>query len=142
MPRFAAAPGSRKEDICENQINCLASRPAAADQRDVRAPPARPRKAPNALRRLLDLGLGAPRSTDTNGAHTITFDDSRKQPGVLLDVAQMAFDIVGSVDPTPVTDSCGVILAVSRGRWLDASFSVVGLIPYIGDLVKLSRITL
>ncbi len=57
-----------------------------------------------------------------------------------LDMAQMAIDIAGIVDPTPIADGTGAILAVSRGNWTDAAFNVVGLIPYIGDLAKAGKL--
>lgn len=41
-----------------------------------------------------------------------------------LDLIQMAFDLAGIFDPTPISDGASGLLALSRGQWLDAIISV------------------
>lgn len=57
-----------------------------------------------------------------------------------LDLLQMALDLVGIVDPTPVSDGLSALLALGRGQWLDAAISGVGMIPYIGDIAKAGKL--
>jgi hypothetical protein len=57
-----------------------------------------------------------------------------------LDLAQMAIDLAGVVDPTPVSDGVGALFALARGQWLDAALSGVSMIPYVGDLAKAGKL--
>lgn len=57
-----------------------------------------------------------------------------------LDVTQMALDIVGLVDPTPISDGANGIISLARGDWLGAGISAVSMIPYIGDAAKLGKL--
>jgi len=57
-----------------------------------------------------------------------------------LDLIQMAFDLAGIVDPTPVSDGASGLLALSRGQWLDAALSGLSMVPYVGDLAKAGKL--
>jgi hypothetical protein len=64
-------------------------------------------------------------------------DDLREQG---LDLLQMALDLAGIIDPTPVCDGSAALLALARGQWFDAAISAVGILPYIGDLAKIGKL--
>lgn len=57
-----------------------------------------------------------------------------------LDLIQMAFDLAGIFDPTPISDGASGLLALSRGQWIDSIISGVSMIPYIGDLAKAGKL--
>ena len=57
-----------------------------------------------------------------------------------LDLLQMALDLAGLFDPTPVSDGASGLLALARGQWLDAVISGVSMVPYIGDLAKAGKL--
>ncbi len=57
-----------------------------------------------------------------------------------LDLLQMALDLAGIVDPTPVSDGASGLLALARGQWFDALISGASMIPYIGDLAKAGKL--
>jgi hypothetical protein len=56
------------------------------------------------------------------------------------DLGQAALDIVGIFDPTPVADVANSGWSVLRGNWLDAGLSLLGVIPYLGDLAKVGKL--
>ena len=51
------------------------------------------------------------------------------------------FDAVGILDPTPTSDSISGVLSVYVGDYVDAGFSVFALIPYLGDVPKLRKLS-
>ena len=51
-----------------------------------------------------------------------------------LDLVQLSLDLAGIVDPTPISDGSGALLALARGLWLDSAISGVSMVPYVGDL--------
>lgn len=57
-----------------------------------------------------------------------------------LDVTQMALDIAGLVDPTPISDGANGLISLARGDWLGAGISAVSMIPYVGDAAKLGKL--
>jgi hypothetical protein len=57
-----------------------------------------------------------------------------------LDLTQIALDFAGVVDPTPVSDGLSALIALGRGKWLDAAISGASLVPYIGDLAKAGKL--
>jgi hypothetical protein len=59
---------------------------------------------------------------------------------LLLDVGQLALDIIGIVEPTPFADLTNGVVSLFRGDWLGAGLSTIGVIPYLGDLAKLGKI--
>lgn len=54
--------------------------------------------------------------------------------------AQLSADVVGIFDPTPVSDGIGAVISVARGDILGAGLSLLGMVPYVGDLGKLGKI--
>lgn len=57
-----------------------------------------------------------------------------------LDLFQMALDLVGVVDPTPVCDGASALISLARGQWFDAAISAAGMLPYVGDLAKAGKL--
>ena len=59
---------------------------------------------------------------------------------IVLDLAQLTFDITGIVDPTPVSDGTNMLISLARGRWTDAAISAISLVPYLGDAAKVAKL--
>jgi hypothetical protein len=57
-----------------------------------------------------------------------------------LDMTQMGLDIVGIFEPTPFADLTNAGISAVRGEWGNAALSVLGVIPYLGDLGKFGKI--
>ncbi len=64
---------------------------------------------------------------------------SKRMKELSLDLAQIAIDIAGIVDPTPISDGANTIISVARGDWLGAGLSLVSMVPYVGDLAKAGK---
>jgi len=56
-----------------------------------------------------------------------------------LEGAQLVTDITGMIEPTPFSDIAGGIIAVARGDLLSLGTSLLGIVPYVGDLGKLGK---
>ena len=65
---------------------------------------------------------------------------SAEQRALLLDLGQLALDIVGLADPTPVSDGANGLISLFRGDFLGAGLSAVSMIPYLGDAAKLGKL--
>ena len=63
-----------------------------------------------------------------------------EQKELLLDVTQFALDIIGIFEPTPFADGTNTIISLTRHDWWGAGLSLVGVIPYLGDLAKFGKI--
>lgn len=57
-----------------------------------------------------------------------------------LDIAQIALDLVGIVEPTPVADLTNAGISVFRGDGWGALGSLAGVVPYVGDAAKLGKL--
>jgi hypothetical protein len=57
------------------------------------------------------------------------------QKELTFELGQTALDVVGIVDPTPISDSISAVMSLSRGDYVGAALSTVGIIPYIGDAI-------
>jgi hypothetical protein len=57
-----------------------------------------------------------------------------------LDITQVGLDIIGIFEPTPFADGANTLISLGRGDWLGAGLSVLGVIPYVGDLAKLGKL--
>lgn len=57
-----------------------------------------------------------------------------------IDNFQTALDIGGIADPFGACDILNASIYLGRGRFLDASLSLLGIIPYIGDIGKAGRL--
>jgi hypothetical protein len=71
-----------------------------------------------------------------------------------LDLVQMALDLTGIVDPSPISDGSNAVISLGRGlsslfsgEWKEAgghlvngAISVVGIVPALGDLAKAGKI--
>jgi RHS repeat-associated protein len=67
---------------------------------------------------------------DFGGNYTVQGDD----------ILGASLDIVGIFDPTPISDGLSAGLSAKKGDWLGAGISMLGMIPYAGDLAKAGRI--
>lgn len=59
---------------------------------------------------------------------------------LILDIVQFAADLIGIADPTGTVDAVNGLGYLVRGKWIDAATSAISLIPYVGDLSKVSKI--
>lgn len=50
-----------------------------------------------------------------------------------LEYASVATDIAGIFDPTPASDTAGLVLSVAQGDWFGAVLSLGSMVPYAGD---------
>ena len=84
-----------------------------------------------------------PRGTRPESAAKQT-PDAAKPKGVeadlALDLGQMALDITGIFDPTPLSDGANALISLGRGDLLGAAISTVSIIPGIGDVAKLGKL--
>ncbi len=90
---------------------------------------------PGTLNRTASPNAGP---TGTGPTHPDSIDPALKELG--LDLIQLAFDLAGIVDPTPISDGASGLLALARGQWLDALISGASMIPYVGDLAKAGKL--
>lgn len=65
---------------------------------------------------------------------------ARQKRELTLDLTQMALDIAGLIDPTPVSDGANGIVSLFRGDFLGAGISALGMLPYVGDLAKVGKL--
>ncbi|MEM9436627.1 MAG: hypothetical protein AAGA15_06260 [Pseudomonadota bacterium] len=54
---------------------------------------------------------------------------------------QLAADIAGIFDPTPISDGVGAVTSAMQGDVWGVGFSLLGMIPYVGDLGKIGKIS-
>ncbi len=59
---------------------------------------------------------------------------------LLLDLAQVCFDLAGIVDPTPVSPGISTLLSIDRGDWLGAALSGASMVPFVGELAKFGKL--
>jgi hypothetical protein len=52
----------------------------------------------------------------------------------------MTLDLVGILDPSPISDGSNALISLGRGDHLGAGLSGLGLIPFIGDLAKVGKL--
>jgi len=81
---------------------------------------------------LVDINVDASNFIgDVGGNHVLNGNDA----------VITGLDIVGIVDPTPVSDALGATLSAQEGDYLGAGASVVGAaVPLIGDAAKIPKI--
>lgn len=66
-------------------------------------------------------------------------EEAAELRALALDVTQICFDLVGLVDPTPISDGASALISLGRGDWLGAFLSGVSMVPYVGDLAKAGK---
>lgn len=59
---------------------------------------------------------------------------------LLLDLTQMALDLAGIIDPTPVSDGASMTFSLGRGDYSSAAISAVSMVPLVGDLAKSAKL--
>ena len=60
---------------------------------------------------------------------------AKAKQDLALEIAQIAADTAGIVDPTPISDGVSAAISVARGDWWGAALSVVSMVPYAGDAI-------
>lgn len=97
-------------------------------------------------------GSGAP----PTGASTRTgaADEGPDPVQLGLDLTQMALDITGLVDPTPISDGSNAVISIGRsigslfsgdfkeagGHLINGAISAVAIVPVLGDAAKLGKV--
>lgn len=57
-----------------------------------------------------------------------------------VDLFQMALDIIGMADPTPISDGINTVVSLLRRDWAGAAISALSMIPFWGDTFKTARL--
>lgn len=60
--------------------------------------------------------------------------------GGWLDTLHTGLDIIGTFDPSPVSDGLNAIIYGLEGDWKNAAISLAGMVPYVGDAGKVGRL--
>ena len=53
----------------------------------------------------------------------------------VLNGIELAADVAGIADPTPISDAIAAGIALKRGDWIGAGLSVVSWVPWLGDAI-------
>ncbi|WBU57677.1 HNH endonuclease [Paracoccus sediminicola] len=86
-------------------------------------------------------GLDAPGLADAPGnPGGAANGDQPSEAEVYADLSQMALDVSGIVDPTPISDGANTLVSLFRGDVGGALMSAAGMVPYIGDLAKAGKL--
>ncbi|WP_198574662.1 DNA/RNA non-specific endonuclease [Caulobacter hibisci] len=96
-----------------------------------------PAKAQN-LRAEIEAGLSP--ADQKRLADDVDAAAAAQRQELILDLGQMALDVVGLVDPTPISDGANGVISLFRGDFLGAGLSAVSMVPYIGDAAKLGKL--
>jgi len=62
-----------------------------------------------------------------------------EQRELVMDVTQIAIDLVGIADPTPIADTTNALISVGRADWTGAGLSLIAIVPYVGDVAKAGK---
>lgn len=57
-----------------------------------------------------------------------------------VDLLQLGLDLVGIVDPTPISDGASALISLYRRDFFGAAISAVSAFPYVGDLAKVGKL--
>lgn len=76
----------------------------------------------------------------TLSAKLINKTVNTNQGGGWLDKLQTTLDVAGIADPTGAADLLNAAIYTGRGQWANAGISALGIIPYIGDAAKTTRL--
>jgi hypothetical protein len=77
-----------------------------------------------------EVNVSALPGTDFGGNHVLSGE------GVML----AGLDLVGTLDPTPISDGLSASIYAQKGQYVDALVSSAGIIPVIGDVGKVARV--
>ena len=83
---------------------------------------------------------GDPSTSATADAKSKPKSDDEDASTLLWDVAQIALDIVGIFDPTPISDGINGVISLARQDYAGAATSAAGMLPFIGDAAKLGKL--
>mgnify|MGYP000852408752 CR=1 FL=1 len=56
------------------------------------------------------------------------------------DNVNIGFDMIGIIDPTGIADFLNAAFYAGRGQWGNAGISLLGIIPFLGDIGKAGRL--
>lgn len=73
-------------------------------------------------------------------SHRALEELSAAHRALLLDVGQAVLDIVGIVEPTPFADLTNAVISLTRDDYTGAAVRMLGVVPYVGDLAKLTQL--
>ncbi len=85
-------------------------------------------------------GSNLPSASYSNPGPVSEGELTPQQKELLLDLGQLVLDIVGFFEPTPFADGTNSLISLGRGDWLGAGISLLGVIPYFGDLAKAGKL--
>ena len=85
--------------------------------------------------------MGSPTAADRVGMGAKESGHGSSPSTGVIDGIQTSLDVVGLADPTGIADGVNAIVYVLRGRWGDAAISGMGILPYVGDLGKVGRLS-
>lgn len=116
-------------------------RDIAAIKADLAAMGAQNPAAAGALAQAVDARLTPVERGQLAGSTSLAQAPGGPSAGTLaLDLTQIGLDIVGIFEPTPFADGANTLISLGRGDWLGAGLSVLGVVPYLGDLAKLGKL--
>lgn len=116
-------------------------RDIAAIKADLAAMSAQNPAAAGALAQAVDARLTPVERGQLAGSTSLAQAPGGPSAGTLaLDLTQIGLDIVGIFEPTPFADGANTLISLGRGDWLGAGLSVLGVVPYLGDLAKLGKL--
>jgi hypothetical protein len=87
----------------------------------------------------LTAGAISPAAKASRPGPSVDDELTAEQRELLLDVGQIVLDIVGIFEPTPFADTTNAVISVTRSDWSGAGLSLLGTIPYLGDLAKAGK---
>ena len=56
-----------------------------------------------------------------------------------LDWIHTGLDVIGTFDPSPISDGLNALIYADEGDWINAAISATAMIPYAGDLAKAGK---
>lgn len=94
---------------------------------------------PHALKPPTVTGMAGSRNQP--GPGTLGSEVHRAQWNDLaVNLFQLALDLAGIEDTTPISDGASATIALARGQWLDDLMHGLSVFPYIGDLAKSGKL--
>jgi hypothetical protein len=76
----------------------------------------------------------------TPSSASVSNDPSADAQETIEELVQIALDVAGMIDPSPISDALGTANELRRGNYGGAALSALGVVPYIGDLAKAGKL--
>lgn len=64
-----------------------------------------------------------------------------EQKELVADLTQVGLSVIGIFDPTGIADGADAVISLGRGDYWGAGISALGIIPYLGDLAKIGKLS-